>query len=94
VRSGLERAQLEAALEIHGLHLRDLAVALELPSNEAVRAAVESGSAATVISASVAAPGIEAGLRCIYVAFLSERICQAGQRARMCPCSSDNQRRR
>jgi DNA-binding transcriptional LysR family regulator len=56
------RAQFEAALEIHDLHLRDLTVALELPSNEAVRAAVESGSSATVISASVAAPGIEAGL--------------------------------
>lgn len=56
------RAQLEAALEKHGLHLRDLTVVLELPSNEAVRAAVESGSGATVISASVAAPSIEAGL--------------------------------
>jgi DNA-binding transcriptional LysR family regulator len=31
-------------------------------SNEAVRAAVESGSAATVFSASVAAPSIEAGV--------------------------------
>lgn len=39
-----------------------LNVALELPSNEAVRAAVEAGMGATVISASVAAPGIEAGL--------------------------------
>ena len=67
------RAQLEAALEIHDLHLRDLVVALELPSNEAVRAAVESGSAATVISASVAAPGIEAGLL-VHVPFaLPER---------------------
>jgi len=56
------RAQLEVALESHGLHLRDLTVVLELPSNEAVRAAVESGSGATVISASVAAPSIEAGL--------------------------------
>jgi hypothetical protein len=33
---------------------------MNLPSNEAVRAAAESGSAATVISASVAAPAIEA----------------------------------
>jgi DNA-binding transcriptional LysR family regulator len=70
------RAQFEAALEIHGLHLRDLTVALELPSNEAVRAAVESGSAATVISASVAAPGIEAGLL-VHVPFaLPERSFQ------------------
>ena len=35
---------------------------MELPSNEAVRAAVEAGLGATVISASVAAPSIEAGL--------------------------------
>jgi len=35
---------------------------LELPSNEAVRAAVEAGMGATVISASVAAPSVEAGL--------------------------------
>jgi hypothetical protein len=50
------RAQFEAVLEANGLHLGDLTVALELPSHEAVRAAVESGLAATVISASVAAP--------------------------------------
>jgi DNA-binding transcriptional LysR family regulator len=35
---------------------------MELPSNEAVCAAVEAGLGATVTSASVAAPGIEAGL--------------------------------
>jgi DNA-binding transcriptional LysR family regulator len=56
------RAQFEAMLEANGLHLGDLTVALALRSNEAVRAAVESGPAATVISASVAAPSIEAGL--------------------------------
>ena len=39
-----------------------LAVALELPSNEAVRGAVEAGLGATAISASVAAPSLEAGL--------------------------------
>jgi DNA-binding transcriptional LysR family regulator len=39
-----------------------LRVAMELPSNEAVRAAVEAGMGATAISASVAAPSIEAGL--------------------------------
>jgi len=37
-------------------------VTLELPSNEAVRAAVEAGMGATAISASVAAPSLEAGL--------------------------------
>jgi DNA-binding transcriptional LysR family regulator len=39
-----------------------LRIQLELPSNEAVRAAVEAGLGATAISASVAAPSIEAGL--------------------------------
>ena len=39
-----------------------LRVQLELPSNEAVRAAVEAGLGATVISGSVAAPSIKAGL--------------------------------
>jgi DNA-binding transcriptional LysR family regulator len=56
------RAQFEAVLEANGLHLDDLMVTLELPSNEAVRAAVERGLAATVFSASVAAPSIESGL--------------------------------
>jgi DNA-binding transcriptional LysR family regulator len=37
-------------------------VALELPSNEAVRAAVEAGLGATALSASVVAPSVEAGL--------------------------------
>lgn len=55
-------AQFEAVLEANGLHLGDLTIALEMRSNEAVRAAVESGLAATVFSASVAAPSIEAGL--------------------------------
>ena len=39
-----------------------ITAALELPSNEAVRAAVEAGMGATAISASVAAPSLEAGL--------------------------------
>jgi DNA-binding transcriptional LysR family regulator len=50
-----------------------------LPSNGAVRAAVESGWAATVISASVAAPGIEAGLL-VHVPFaLPERSFQVAR---------------
>jgi DNA-binding transcriptional LysR family regulator len=56
------RSAFEAAAGGFGLTREDLPVALELPSNEAVRAAVEAGLGATVISASVAAPGIEAGL--------------------------------
>ena len=56
------RAGFEHALEGLGLSPHELRVALELPSNEAVRAAVESGMGATAVSASVAAPGLEAGL--------------------------------
>jgi DNA-binding transcriptional LysR family regulator len=56
------RAIFEAALEQFGVPVGTLRVALELPSNEAVRAAVEAGMGATAISASVAAPSLEAGL--------------------------------
>jgi hypothetical protein len=56
------RSAFEAALERFDIPPRRLNVALELPSNEAVRAAVEAGMGAAVISASVAAPSLEAGL--------------------------------
>jgi DNA-binding transcriptional LysR family regulator len=56
------RATFEAALQDFGLGLADLNITLELPSNEAVRAAVEAGSAATVLSASVVVSALEAGL--------------------------------
>jgi DNA-binding transcriptional LysR family regulator len=56
------RSGFEHALEGLGLSPHKLRVALELPSNEAVRAAVESGMGATAVSASVAVPGLEAGL--------------------------------
>ncbi len=56
------RSVFEAALEGMGLSPGALQVVLELPSNEAVRAAVEAGLGATAISASVAASGLEAGL--------------------------------
>ena len=52
------RAMFEAAVQRFHPSLR---VALELPSNEAVRAAVEAGLGATALSASVAAPGLESG---------------------------------
>jgi len=52
----------EAALEGFGIAPSSLRVALDLPSNESVRAAVEAGMGATAISASAAAPSIEAGL--------------------------------
>ncbi len=56
------RSVFEATWEGFGLRPGDLRVALELPSNEAVRAAVEAGMGATALSASVAAPSLEAGL--------------------------------
>jgi uncharacterized protein YjbJ (UPF0337 family) len=56
------RDQLEGKLQEHYGDPRALRICLELPSNEAVRAAVEAGLGATAISASVAAPSIEAGL--------------------------------
>jgi len=48
----------EASLKGFGLELSDLAIALELPSNEAVRCAVESGTSATAISNLVAASSL------------------------------------
>jgi DNA-binding transcriptional LysR family regulator len=56
-RSVFEDALVKFGVDPAALHIR-----LELPSNEAVRAAVEAGLGATVISASIAAPSIEAGL--------------------------------
>jgi DNA-binding transcriptional LysR family regulator len=56
------RAEFEAALGLHGIDPAALTIALELPSNEAVRGAVEAGLGATALSASVAAPSLEAGL--------------------------------
>ncbi len=55
------RAVFEAALPALGIAPARLRVVMALPSNEAVRAAVEAGMGATAISASVAASGIEAG---------------------------------
>jgi DNA-binding transcriptional LysR family regulator len=56
------RSAFEDALAHLGVDPSTLPVRLELPSNEAVRAAVEAGLGATAISASVAAPSIEAEL--------------------------------
>jgi DNA-binding transcriptional LysR family regulator len=56
------RSVFEVALQDLGVSPVALRIALELPSNEAVRAAVEAGLGATAISASVAAPSLEAGL--------------------------------
>jgi DNA-binding transcriptional LysR family regulator len=56
------RSVFESALANFGINAGALRIQFELPSNEAVRAAVEAGLGATAISASVAAPSIEAGL--------------------------------
>jgi DNA-binding transcriptional LysR family regulator len=56
------RSVFEDTLRAAGLDPLALQVTLELPSNESVRGAVEAGLGATAISASVAAPSIEAGL--------------------------------
>lgn len=56
------RSAFEAAVARFGLLPRDLKIALELPTNEAVRAAAEAGMGAAVLSASVVAPSLEAGL--------------------------------
>jgi DNA-binding transcriptional LysR family regulator len=56
------RSVFENALVRLGVNPGALRIQLELPSNEAVRAAVEAGLGATAISASVAAPSIEAEL--------------------------------
>jgi DNA-binding transcriptional LysR family regulator len=70
------RAVFEAALERGGLSPAELEVAFVLPTNESVRAAVEAGAGATVISASVAAPSLEAGLLCQVGLDLPERAFQ------------------
>lgn len=56
------RSEFERALIALGITPAGLQVAMELPSNEAVRAAVEADMGVAVMSASVAAPSLEAGL--------------------------------
>jgi DNA-binding transcriptional LysR family regulator len=55
------RSMFEAALKKLGMKLSDFDLRLELPSNEAVRVAVESGDCATAISDLVIAPSLAAG---------------------------------
>lgn len=54
------RAILEAAVSKLGIDMRKLDIALELPSNEAVRGAVEAGSGVTIISRLVVASSLKA----------------------------------
>lgn len=55
------RAMLEDAIAAAGRSMSDLDVAMELPSNEAVRAAVEAGAGASVLSKLVADASLRAG---------------------------------
>jgi DNA-binding transcriptional LysR family regulator len=55
------RAVFEAALAGLGLRLTDLDIAFDLPSNEAVRSAVEAGAGVTVVSKLVIAGALKAG---------------------------------
>jgi len=55
------RAVFEQALKGFGIALADVAIALELPSNEAVRTAVQTGAGATLISKLVATNALGAG---------------------------------
>jgi DNA-binding transcriptional LysR family regulator len=55
------RSMFEAALRKFDIKLSDLDIRLELPSNEAVRIAVESGDCATAISDLVVAQSLAAG---------------------------------
>jgi DNA-binding transcriptional LysR family regulator len=54
------RSLFDAALRKYGIRFSDLRIALELPSNEAVRAALESGDCATAISDLVVAQSLAA----------------------------------
>lgn len=78
------RSVFEAALDGFGLDPSTLPIAIELPTNEAVRAAVEAGLGATAISASVAAPGLEAGLLVKIDLSLPEREFIALRHAERC----------
>ena len=66
------RSIFEMAAQQAGV-LDRLRVAFELPSNEAVRGAVEAGMGATALSASVVAPSIEAGLLVAVASALPDR---------------------
>lgn len=54
------RAMFEKGLRKHGLELSELQIVLELPSNEAVRSAVEAGNCATALSDLIVAQSLAA----------------------------------
>ena len=60
-RGSATRALFEQAMAKAGLRIADIDLVLELPSNEAVRAAVEDGTGAAVLSKLVVASSLESG---------------------------------
>lgn len=55
------RSSFEEALRTYGLAPGDIRIAMELPSNESICAAVEAGKLATAVSETVAQAGVSAG---------------------------------
>lgn len=79
------RSEFEEALKHWKIFPDRLNVVLELPSNEAVRTAVEAGAGATVISELVAAPGIKSGkLKAIAMDFPQRAFIVLRHRERYC----------
>ena len=56
------RSSFEVALRSRGIAAHELTIALTLPSNEAVRTAVEAGAGVAVLSQHVVAPALAAGI--------------------------------
>ncbi|MDF2114222.1 LysR family transcriptional regulator [Roseiarcaceae bacterium H3SJ34-1] len=67
------RSIFEAALKSLGIDLRDMDIVLELPSNEAVRTAVEAGAGVAVISRLVVANSLRAGTLAVVDITLPKR---------------------
>lgn len=67
------RTEFEQDLRALGVNPGDLDIMLEVASNEAMASAVETGPAAAVLSASVVAGRIEAGLLCAVPMTLPDR---------------------
>ncbi|GHE02486.1 hypothetical protein U879_20670 [Defluviimonas sp. 20V17] len=76
------RSAFEHAVAALGVDAARLPVAMEFPSNEAVRAAAEAGMGAAVLSASVAAPSFDAGLLHHVPFELPDRVFQVLRLAR------------
>jgi len=55
------RAELDRFLSLNGINLADLPIALEFPTNEAVRLAVEAGAGAAAVSGLVVESGLRSG---------------------------------